>query len=55
MAWGPCYFGDFRNIFPPNIGEDQTNVLPSKSRAPGTVPFGKSGPGYCIMFIKKVS
>ena len=23
FALGPCHFGDFRNIFLPNIGEDQ--------------------------------
>ena len=50
----PWYFRDFRNIFLPNVGEDQVNVLPSERRAPGTVPYVKSGPGYCIMLIKKV-
>ena len=29
-------------------------VLPSERRALGTVPFIKSGPGYCITFIEKV-
>ena len=24
---GPWHFGNFRNIFRPNIGEDQTKVL----------------------------
>ena len=37
----------------PNIGEDQIEALPSERRAPGTVPFGKSGPGYWIMLKKK--
>ena len=46
------YFRDFRNIFLPNIDEDQINALSSERRAPGTVPYGKSCPGYCIMFIK---
>ena len=27
-------------------------VLPSERDAPGTVPYGKSSPGYCIAFIK---
>ena len=27
-------------------------VLPSEHGASGTVPYGESGPGYCIMFIK---
>ena len=26
IARGPWHFGDFRNIFLPNIGEDQTNL-----------------------------
>ena len=54
IAWGPWSFGDFRNIFLPNIGEDQINVLSSGRKAPGTAPYGKSDPGYCIMFINKV-
>ena len=29
-------------------------VLPSVRVAPGTVPYGKSGPGYCITFIKLI-
>ena len=48
------YFGDFRNIFLPNVGKDQTNVLPSEHRALGTVAYRKSGTGYCIVFIKRV-
>ena len=52
ITWGPWYFGDFRNIFLPNIGEDQINVLSSERKALGTVPYGKSSPGYCIMFKK---
>ena len=54
IAWDPWFYGDFCNIFLPNIGEDQINALASERRAPGAVPYGKSGPGYCIMFIKKV-
>ena len=51
---GFWYFGDFCHIFLPNIGKDQINVLPSGHRAPGIVPYGKSGAGYCIMFTKKM-
>ena len=29
-------------------------VLPSESRAPGTVPYGKFPSGYYIIFIKKL-
>ena len=36
-ARGPCHFGDFRNIFLSNIGEDQKNVLPSERGTRGTV------------------
>ena len=31
----------------------KNKVLSSNRGAPGTVPFGKSGPGYCIIFKKK--
>ena len=48
IARDPWYFGDFRNIFLPNIGEDQ-----KKSYHLSTGPYGKSGAGYCIMFIKR--
>ena len=54
IVWSPWYFGDFCNIFLPNRGEDQINVSPSELRAPGTVPYGKSAHGCCIMFIKNV-
>ena len=49
----PWYFGDFRNIFLPNIRKDQINVLPSERGAPGTTPYGKFDFGLCTMFIKK--
>ena len=51
---GPLVFGDFCNIILPNVGEDQTNVLPSERRALGAAPYGKSGPSCCITFIMKV-
>ena len=45
IARCPWHFGDYRNIFLPNIGEDQKKSS-SKRRAPaGTVPYGKSGFG----------
>ena len=44
---------DFRNIFLPNAGEDQKNVL-SERGAPGTVPYVKPVPGYCITFVKRL-
>ena len=49
IARGPWYLGNFRNILP-NIGEDQKKALPSELGAPGTVPYGKSGP--IVTFIK---
>ena len=51
------HFGDFRNIFLPNIGEDQKKVSPAEHGDPssGIVPYyGKSGPGYCITFMKRL-
>ena len=52
-AQSPWHFGDFRNILLPNLGEDQKRkALPFERGAPGTLPFGKSGIGYCITFIK---
>ena len=52
IARGPWNFGDFRNIFLPNIGERPKKVLPSEPGALGSVPNGKYGPGYCIMVTK---
>ena len=34
IALGPWHFGDFRNIFLPNIGEDQKKVLGFEAGAP---------------------
>ena len=54
LHWvGPLVLWDFRNIFQPNTGEDQIKVL-SEHGAPGTLSYGKSIPGYCITFIKKI-
>ena len=51
----PWQFGGFYDIFLPDIGKGQKKVLPvpSEHGAPGTQPYGKSGPGFCITFIKK--
>ena len=54
IAQDPWHFGDFRNIFLPSIGEKPNKVLPSELVAPGTMPYGKSGPGYCITFKKSL-
>ena len=51
---GPVALWDFRNIFLPNTGKDQKNVLRSERGAPGTVPYVKSDPGYCITFIQRL-
>ena len=32
----------------------QKKVSPSKSEAPGTVPYGKFAPGNCTTFIKRL-
>ena len=45
---------DYCNLFLPNIGEDQKKVLQFKRRAPGIVSYDKSGPGYCVKFIKSL-
>ena len=36
------------------IGEDRKTVLPFEREVPGTVPYGKSGPDYCITFTKRL-
>ena len=48
----PWQFGGFCDIFLPNIGKVQKKVLPSEHEVLGTLPYGKSGLGYCIMFTK---
>ena len=53
IAQGPWHVGDFCNIFLPNISEDQKSPT-IRGRAPGTVPYGKSGPGYFITLIKSL-
>ena len=54
LHWvGPLALWDFRNIFQPNIGEDQKKVL-SERGASGIVPYDKSVPGDCVMFTKRL-
>ena len=50
----PWQFGDFCDILLPNIAKGQKKVSPSEHGALGTLPYGKSCPGYCITFIKKL-
>ena len=50
----PWQFGDCYDIFLPNIAKGQKKFLPSVHGAPGTLPHGKSGPGFCITFIEKL-
>ena len=45
---------DFRNIFLPNAGKDQKNVLRSERGAPGTGPYVKFDPGYCITLMQRL-
>ena len=54
IAQDPWHFEDFCNIFLPNVGERPNKVLPSELGASGTVPYGKSGPGYSITSIKRL-
>ena len=47
VALGPWHFGDFRNIFLPNVGEDHKKSLDlSAEPLAGTAPYcGKFGLG----------
>ena len=44
IALGPWHFEDFRNIFLPNIGEDQKNDFSSGPLAGTASYYGKYGP-----------
>ena len=46
ITLGPWHFGDFRNIFLLNVGEDQTKALRFQlgARAGTASCYGKSGP-----------
>ena len=50
------HFGDFRNIFLPNISEDQKKSydLSAGPLAGTALYYGKSGRGKCITFIKRL-
>ena len=55
IARGPWHFGDFLQHLPAkHKGRPKIKVLPSERRAPGTVPYGKSRPGYCITFLERL-
>ena len=43
-----------RHFTMPNIGKGQKTVLPFELGALSTLPYDKSGPGFCITFIKKL-
>ena len=47
IALGPWHFGDFRNIFLSNMGEDQKKSynLSAGPQAGTASYYGKSGPG----------
>ena len=53
IARDRLYFVDYCNIFLPNIDEDQKSLTIERG-APSIVPYDKSGPDYCIMFIKRL-
>ena len=56
LHWvGPWHLGNFCYSFLPNIGEDQKQKK-SYQLSAGTQALchGKSGPGYCIAFIKRL-
>ena len=54
FARSPWYFGDYRSIFLPNMDEETKKILPSERGASSTVPYGKSSPGNCTTFIKRL-
>ena len=56
IALRPCQFGDFYKTFLPNIDEDQKKSYHLRAGPlAGTTPYyGKSGPGKCITFIKRL-
>ena len=48
----PWYSGDFCNIFLPNIGEDQENVLPSEHSALGLSHMVNPAPVIALQLLK---
>ena len=55
ITLGPWHFGDFCNIFLPNIGKEQKKNKKTLLSEPGALFHGKSGPSYCITFIKRLN
>ena len=50
----PRHFRDFREIFLPNVGEGQKKSYHLSARPLALLPYGKSAPGYCIAFMKRL-
>ena len=54
LIWAPGTL-EFSQYFMPNTGEElKTKKVLCERGAPGTVPYVKSIPGYCITFIKRL-
>ena len=51
---GPLLCWEFSQQLPAKHRQRPKKVLPTERGAPGTVPCGKSGPGYCITFIQRL-
>ena len=51
---GPLALWGFLQQLPAKYRLRPKKVLPSERGATGTLPYGKSGLGYCITFIKKL-
>ena len=49
------HFGDFCDIFLPNISEGQKKSYHLSTGPRHSAIYGKSGPGYCISFIKRLN
>ena len=56
LCAGPLALWEFSLQSPVNVGETKKNSWAHHLNAglPGIGPFGKSGRGYCIMFIKRL-
>ena len=50
---GPLALWEYSLHLPGMYRRKPKNVLPSARGASGTVPYGKSGPGYCIVYVHK--
>ena len=51
---GPLIFWKFLQNLLAKYKQRAKKLLPSESRAPGTLPYDKSATGYGIKFIKKL-